>query len=161
MPEENVEKGNPYLPKLRMILGQVLEQYGIGYQHFSPLLIDTDTQPESLLDEDDVELVLEQISPDLNYLKIATDRPAYFSPYIERMYEETGLVVQMEAKGQTSVNGINVVLDMEWEGSCHREYMKEQILYIPIYKRPWSKLEMEQNLDISIPIGYNTMIVKG
>ena len=67
----------------------------------------------------------------------------------------------MEAKGQTSVNGINVVLDMEWEGSCHREYMKEQILYIPIYKRPWSKLEMEQNLDISIPIGYNTMIVKG
>ena len=79
---------------------QVLDRYGIGYREFRPLLIDTDTQPESLLDEDDAELVLGQISQDLNFLIIATERPAYFSSYIERMYEETGLIVQLEQKGQ-------------------------------------------------------------
>ena len=161
MAEEEQAKGNPYLHQLRKLLEQVLEQYGREYRHFSPLLIDTDTPPESLLDEDDVGLVLEQISHDLNFIKIATDRPAYFAPYIERMYEDTGLVVQVTPKGQASLSGVNAVLDMEWQGRCHREYMVEPILYLPIYKRPWIKMEFEQNLDISIPIGYNTVIVKG
>ena len=123
MAEEEQAKGNPYLHQLRKLLEQVLEQYGREYRHFSPLLIDTDTPPESLLDEDDVGLVLEQISQDLNFIKIATDRPAYFAPYIERMYEDTGLVVQVTPKGQASLSGVNAVLDMEWEGRCHREYM--------------------------------------
>ncbi len=39
--------------------------------------------------------------------------------------------------------------------------MKEGILYIPVYKRPWTQVKIQQNLDISIPIGYNTVIVKG
>lgn len=157
---EDVRKENPYLPSLRMILEQVLEKYGKDYREFCPLLIDTDTPPESMLDEDDVELVLEQISPDLNFLKIVTERPAYFASYIERMYEDTGLVVQTEEKGQVSMEGVNVVLDMEQKGSCNSRYMKEQVLYIPIYKKPWNGVEELQNLDISIPIGYNTVIVK-
>lgn len=157
---EGVRKENPYLPQLRMILEQVLETYGMDYRDFCPLLIDTDTLPESMLDEDDVEIVLEQISDDLNFLKILTDRPAYFETYIERMYEDAGLVVQIEEKGQVSMEGINVVLDMEQKGSCSR-YMKEQALYIPVYKKPWKEVEGLQNLDISIPIGYNTVIVKG
>ncbi|MCI9533119.1 MAG: hypothetical protein HFH38_15745 [Lachnospiraceae bacterium] len=140
---------------------QVLDRYGIGYREFRPLLIDTDTQPESLLDEDDAELVLGQISQDLNFLIIATERPAYFSSYIERMYEETGLIVQLEQKGQALPEGINLVLDMEQDGGYHRKYIKEQIIYLPLYKRPWVRADVGQNLDISIPIGYNTMIVKG
>lgn len=159
--EEGLQKGNPYLHQFRGLLEQVLEQYGREYRDFSPLFIDTDTLPESLLDEDEVGLVLEQISQDLNFLKIATDRPAYFAPYIERMYEDTGLVVQVEAKRQASLYGINAVLDMEWQGGCHKKFMVEPILYLPIYKRPWEAVGMEQNLDISIPIGYNTVIVKG
>ena len=157
---EEVEEGNPFLPRLRMILEQVLEIYGINYQKFSPLLIDTDTLPESMLDEDDVALVLEQISTDLNFLKIVTDRPAYFQGYIERMYEDTGLVVQLEEPGQVSPEGVNVVLDMEKHGNYHNQFMREGTLYLPIYKRPWSKVKILQNLDISVPIGYNTVIVK-
>lgn len=154
-------EGNPFLPRLREILEKILEKYGMDYRTFSPLLLDTDTLPESMLDEDDVELVLEQISMDLNFLKIATDRPAYFASYIERMYEDTGLVVQVEGRQEISLEGINVILDMERKGTCHYRYMKEGILYIPVYKRPWSYVKMLENLDISVPIGYNTVIVKG
>ncbi len=159
-PEEILPEGNPFLPRLRMILEQVLELYGMNYRKFAPLLLDTDTPPESMLDEDEVELVLEQISPGLNFLKIATDRPAYFRAYIERMYEDTGLVVQLEDREEISMTGVNVILDMEKKGFCHNRYMQENILYIPVYKRPWSRVKMMENLDISIPVGYNTVIVK-
>ncbi len=138
----------------------ILAQYGRDYRTFSPLLLDTDTLPESMLEEDDVEEVLGQISKDLNFLKIVTDRPAYFRPYIERMYEDTGLVVQMEGREEISFEGINVILDMEKKGDCHYRYMQEGILYLPIYKRPWSPVKTSGNLDISVPIGYNTVIVK-
>lgn len=149
---------NSFLPYFRRIMEQVLEQYQIPYQDFRPLLLDTDTPPESMLSEDDVEQVLEQISGDLNFLRIATNRPVYFSYYIERMYEENGLVVQLEEKRQFSLEGINVVLDMEQKGAFRRECIRENIHYIPVYKKPWNQ---GQNLDISVPIGYNTVIVKG
>ena len=159
--EEDAAEGNPFLPQLRWILEQALEKYGMDYRIFRPLLLDTDTPPESMLEEDDVALVLEQISSDLNFLRIATGRPAYFASYIDKMYEDTGLVVQTEAQEEISLDGVNVILDMERKGNCHYRYMKEGILYIPLYKRPWSQVKMMQNLDISIPIGYNTVIVKG
>lgn len=156
--QEEVFRENKFLPFLRNILEQVLKQYELGYGEFHPLLVDTDTPPESMLSEDDVEQVLEQISKDLNFLQIITDRPAYFSYYVEKMYEDSGLVVQLEGKDSFSLNGVNVVLDMERKGDMRRECMKENIHYIPIYKKSWSQGE---NLDISIPIGYNTVIVKG
>ena len=159
--QEEEAEGNPFLPRLREILEKVLEKYGMDYRTFSPLLLDTDTPPESMLDEDDVELALEQISRDLNFLKIVTDRPAYFASYIERVYEDTGLVVQVEGREEISLEGINVILDMERKGNCHSRYMKEGVLYVPVYKRPWSYVKMLENLDISVPIGYNTVIVKG
>lgn len=154
-------RGNPFLPKLRSILEQLLPMYQISYKEFRPLMIDTDSPPESLLDEDSVAVVLEQISEDLNFLRIATDRPAYFSDYIQRMYEETGLVVQMEPKEQEISRDVNVILDMEQQGDIARRYMRAETLYIPVFKRQWRRLEPLQNLDISIPIGYNTVIVKG
>jgi len=158
---EEEEKGNPFLPKLRSILEHLLPMYQISYREFRPLLIDTDTTPESLLDDDPAEIVLDQISDDLNFLRISTDRPAYFSEYIQRMYEESGLVVQIEDKGQEVLEDVNVILDLEERGDCSRKYMREYILYIPVFKRKWNRLETLQNLDISIPIGYNTVIVKG
>lgn len=154
-------RGNPFLPKLRSILEQLLPMYQISYKEFRPLMIDTDSPLESLLDEDSVAVVLEQISEDLNFLRIATDRPAYFSDYIQRMYEETGLVVQTEPKEQEISGDVNVILDMEQQGDIARRYMRAETLYIPVFKRQWRRLEPLQNLDISIPIGYNTVIVKG
>ncbi len=154
-------RNNPYLFQLRKILEQVLKQYHMSYREFHPLLVDTDTPPESLLDEDEVAVVLEQLSEDLNFLKIATDRPAYFSDYIQRMYENSGLVVQTEPKEQAVTGDVNVILDMEKLGNCPMRYMREHTLYIPVYKRKWERVQTMQNLDISIPIGYNTVIVKG
>lgn len=158
IPEEESRKENPYLPKLRFLLEQILEQYQMSYREFCPLLIDSDTPPESMLQEDDVSLVLDQISRDLNFLKIATDRPVYFSSFIERMYEDTGLIVQIEEKNSVSLEQVNAVLDLEQQGGLPGAYIKDGIRYIPIYKKPWNQAE---NLDISVPIGYNTVIVKG
>lgn len=152
---------NPYLHKMRGVLEQVLQRSKMSYRDFRPLLIDTDMPPESLLDEDQVEIMLEQISQDLNFLRIVTDRPAYFADYIQRMYEDNGLVVQTCPKGQENSADINVILDMEQKGDCPLKYVKENMLYIPVYKRRWSHVENVGNLDISIPIGYNTVIVKG
>lgn len=185
--EEGYPRENPYVHKLRMILEQVLPRYHLSYREFRPLLIDTDTPPESLLDEDQVEVLLEQLSEDLNFLRIVTDRPAYFADYIQRMYEDDGLVVQVCPKGEdfsADVNGdldmeerlsasnaivnmeeklsdVNVVLDMEQHGECPIKQLREDMLYIPLYKRQWRPVENMGNLDISIPIGYNTVIVKG
>ena len=50
-----------------------------------------------------------------------------------------------------------LVLDFEWEGACHFTQMQPGRYYIPIHKRPWKRGE---NLDIMVPIGYNTVIVK-
>lgn len=159
--EEDFPRENPYLHKFHIILQQILERYRMPYREFCPLLVDTDMPPESLLDEDQVEVMLEQISEDLNFLRIVTDRPAYFTDYIQRMYEDSGLVVQVCPKGQEISADINVVLDMEQKGDCPLRQMKEHMLYIPVYKRRWSCVENAGNLDISIPIGYNTVIVKG
>ncbi|MEY8392900.1 hypothetical protein D3Z36_15345 [Lachnospiraceae bacterium] len=159
--ETEDEKGNPYLLKLRSIMELLLPMYQLSYRDFRPLLIDTDTPPESLLDEDPAAIVLEQLSEDLNFLRISTDRPAYFSEYIHKMYEESGLVVQMLPKNQELSEDINVILDLEEKGDCPRDYMREHILYIPVFKRKWNHTGTWQNLDISIPIGYNTVIVKG
>ena len=149
---------NPFLVYFRGIIEQILEKYEIPYGAFHPLLLDQDTEPESMLSQDDVAVVLEQISEDLNFLRIATERPAYFSEYIEKMYVENGLVVQLEAKNDFSLEGINVVLDMEQKSGILSECINEKIHYIPIYKKPWNQGE---NLDISVPIGYNIVIVKG
>lgn len=159
--EEKYPRENPYLHKLRGILEQVLSLYKMSYKDFRPLLVDTDMPPESLLDEDQVEVLLEQISQDLNFLRIVTDRPAYFEDYIQRMYEDSGLVVQTCPKGWEFCEDTNVVLDMEQKGDCPLKYVKEHMLYIPVYKRQWCPAENMENLDISIPIGYNTVIVKG
>ncbi len=159
--EEPYPRENPYLHRMRDILEQVLERYGMTYRDFCPLLVDTDMLPESLLDEDQVETMLEQISQDLNFLRIVTDRPAYFADYIQRMYEDSGLVVQVCSRGQEISEDVNVILDMEQKGDCPLKYVKEHMLYIPVYKRRWSSVENAGNLDISIPIGYNTVIVKG
>lgn len=50
-----------------------------------------------------------------------------------------------------------LVLDFEWEGSSYEGQAGMGRHYIPIHKKPW---EVADNLDITVPIGYNTVIVK-
>lgn len=157
-PEEPSRKENPYLPQLWYLLKQILQEKQLPLREMRLLILDTDRPPESLLTEDDVSLVLAQMSEDLNFLTIWTDRPAYFEDYVETMYEENGLLVQVEGKRGQGRSEFHVLLDFEQKGGIRNIPLKEPSLYISIYKKSW---ETAENLDICIPIGYNTVIVKG
>ena len=52
----------------------------------------------------------------------------------------------------------NVILDFEKPGDRGAEIKFGGKIYIPIFKRRW---EAAKNLDIAVPIGYNTVTVKG
>ena len=45
-----------------------------------------------------IDVVLDLIYEDLNYLTVVTDRSEYFTDFAETVYEETGLLVQMSEK---------------------------------------------------------------
>lgn len=114
-------------------------------------------QKREHLDEQ-LDTVLALLTPGLNHLQIRTDRQSYFTDFCQNMFEENGLVVQVEGKEKTSFPHKCMVLDMETEGAMMTELLREDIIYLPIYKKPW---QIAPNLDITVPIGYNTVIVKG
>jgi hypothetical protein len=114
-------------------------------------------QKREHLDEQ-LDTVLGLLVTGLNHLQIRTGRSLYFENFCQLMLEENGLVVQVEGKDKTSFPHKSIVLDMETEGSMMTELLREDIIYIPIYKKPW---QIAPNLDITVPIGYNTVIVKG
>lgn len=160
--DEEEWKENPYLFCFRYILEQILAQKKISYRDFSPVLID-EKKDGMLMMEEDIWTVLKQLERDLNALTIITDRGQEFLDYASRMQEETGLMVSVLEKGKTGTKEIqalqgNVMIDFEREGHFCTAEKKAGYCYLPIYKIPWKKGE---NLDIIVPIGYNTMIVKG
>jgi hypothetical protein len=114
-------------------------------------------QRREYLDEQ-LDTVLSQLSEELNHLQIRTDRSAYFEEFCQSMFEENGLVVQVEGKEKRQFPRGSVVLDLETEGLMMSGLLREDIIYLPIYKKPW---QIAPNLDITVPIGYNTVIVKG
>ena len=140
-------------------------------------IIDEEPENYSIFEPADVSDVLDQLAPELNDLTIFTDRPAYFEGFAETMYEENGLIVMLfpkknlrECCGSTErrdslkngfisrgKTGQKLVLDFEWEGSCYLSQLKMKKGYIPIHKKPW---KIGENLDIAVPFGYNTVIVK-
>ena len=107
--------------------------------------------------------VLEQIGDDVNTLTIYTDRAAYFWEFVETMYEKNGLVSLIVSKkhlglAKKTVGCSSIFLfDFEWDGAFYEKQIALGKHYIPIHKRAWRTAE---NLDIAVPIGYNTVIVK-
>ena len=107
--------------------------------------------------------VLEQIGDELNALTIYTDRPAYFHEFAETMYEKTGLVSLIVSKKRLGLaknkekNSSILLLDFEWNSALYEKQIALGKHYIPIHKKTWRTAE---NLDIAVPIGYNTVIVK-
>ena len=151
------EKGNCYLPQLREIIEIILEKRKIPYEQFAPVLIDGGDVQDTLLGA-------ELLGRDLNRLTILTDRPAYFTEYTDSMYEENGLIVELSLKDAQKIaelsaegTGSNVILDFETTGERKGEIKFGKKLYIPVFKKRW---ESAGNLDIAVPIGYNTMIVR-
>lgn len=163
-----ITRENPYLPQLREVMEQILTIKAIDYRDFSPIFIDGDDSKQCLE-------AAKVLSEDLNRLIIFTERAAYFSSFVENMYEEQGLIVEIFSKTDAMDGKLlrqkelgNVVLDFEQPESEIKAYHYGEKLYIPIFKRAWtlvSRKSLEEaqehsiNLDIAVPIGYNTVIV--
>ncbi len=171
---------NQYLRNFRPVFFAILKEKEILPERVELEILDEEPEDYSIFEPADTKDVLEQLSADLNFLTIYTDRPAYFEEFAETMYEENGLIVMVLSKedfisagggnavygkgrrgarnaGARAKAGPELVLDFEWKGRCYDEQMRPGRYYIPIHKKPW---ETAENLDIIVPIGYNTVIVK-
>lgn len=152
---------NIFLMNFRPVYMEILSAKGILPEKAELIVIDEE-DGEGIFETSDARDVLEQIAEDLNFLTIYTDRPAYFEGFAETMYEENGLVVMIFSKQElrwkwTKMTGGKLILDFEWNGNCYDWLIRPGKYYIPIHKKPW---ETGENLDIIVPIGYNTVIVK-
>lgn len=116
-----------------------------------------EAQKNDHLEEQLQELLL-QLIPGLNHLCICTGRPAHFADFTERMCEENGLLVQLFDPEDFSFPGRSVAFDFIPKGRLPGGHLRGDIIYLPIYKKQW---QIAENLDITVPIGYNTVIVKG
>ena len=158
IPSLKKENNNPFLPQIREIMEQILSIRNIPYERFIPILIDGADSKATLLSA-------ERLGKDLNRILIFTDRPEYFEEYADNMYEEQGLIAEIFLKSRDKMEEVakkdfygNVILDFEEKEKKSLAEMFGNKVYIPIFKRQW---EWTENLDIAVPIGYNTMTVKG
>lgn len=157
---------NEFLQNFRPIYFSILKAKQLRPERVEIEVIDEESEGYSIFEPADVRDVLMQLSCDLNFLTIYTDRPVYFEQFAETMYGENGLVVLLFPKSflkhcssnfRLGSGNAKVILDFEWEGKCYDGQMQDGNYYIPIHKKPWQTAE---NLDIVVPIGYNTVIVK-
>ena len=172
---------NPWIFATRSIIEQILwqkrdvireEKEELGgrltrkqlYRDFKPLIIDTDTPDQVFGEDDDVDQILRQLSPGLNFLEICTNRPEYFVSFTVWLEMEYGLMTRIFPPDAMRQSHANVVLDMERRGVMYTDRLMPNVLYVPFYKHRWKLHETEeqemQNLDIEVPIGYNVLIVK-
>lgn len=154
---------NVFLRNFRPIFLGILKEKKLQPGQVALEIIDEEPDGMGIFEPAGVKEVLGQLMEDLNFLTIYTERPAYFYELAETMYEENGLLVvlfpKQAWKRQTACKkSVTLVLDFEWEGACHLGQIQPGRYYIPIHKKPWKQGE---NLDIIVPIGYNTVIVKG
>lgn len=155
---------NAFLREFRPIFLEILKAKKLPPAEVALEVIDEEAdEGRGVFEPASVCEVLGQLVEDLNYLTIYTERPAYFYVFAETMYEENGLLVMLFPKCEVmrqmaQRTSATVVLDFEWEGTCHFCQMRPNRYYVPIHKKPWKQGE---NLDIIVPIGYNTVIVKG
>ncbi len=145
---------NPCICYMQSILNQVMRNRNLTYQNLELILIDA--QQEA--DDEDIEEILWQICGRLNYLLLVTDRPYHYEAFICEMFEQTGLIVQQVPKSQRNRARGNLILDFERsENNDPGTFMRTDAIYLPIYKKQW---EIAENLDITVPVGYNTLVVE-
>ncbi len=186
--EESID--NPWIDDTRKIVEQILKQKGQTYRTFCPLIIDIDIPDQVFGEEDDVDRILRQLYPGLNFLELCTDRPEHFSEMTEWLAVEYGLLARMLPLREMRESQAGMVLDLQRHGELHIQKFARDVIYVPFYKRRWrecqkteqEKLQEEQeiqkmtalsekrpentdliqgqNLDIEVPIGYNVVIVK-
>lgn len=156
---------NPYLIDFAPVFCGMLAEKQLSLGRVVLEVIDEEAENYSRFEPTDTLGVLEQIGSMLNYLTIYTERPQYFYKFAKRMYDENGLLVSLFPKGkwrsspETEARGDlhHMVLDFEWKGKSRIATVGHGWSYVVIHKKPW---KMAENLDISVPFGYNIVIVK-
>lgn len=165
---------NYFLADFEPVFQGILKARGLKPKYLELEVIDEEPENYSMFEPADVKDVLSQLSQELNFLTIYTERAEYFKEFAEIMYEENGLVVMFFSKKELyrgreplfwkkKWNTMErnwtekLVLDFEWEGTCYQTQIRQGKYYIPIHKKPW---KIAENLDIVVPFGYNTVIVK-
>jgi len=129
----------------------------IPFQKLELVIIDAEEGRDQ--DDDDIQTVLYGLERQLNYLLLITDRPDRYEAFMDEMYEENGLIVQLLPKSARRQARGNLVLDFERSGGILEESAANtKAVCLPVYKRPW---EISENLDILVPVGYNTLVVDG
>ena len=165
---------NAYLRDFVPVLGQILKEKQIAPEKLHLEIIDEESEEKSIFEPVGVDEVLDQLADELNHLTVYTDRPAHFQAFAEQIYEENGLMPLIFTKKQlksrsfsgarawrterhAAWGGRYTRFGFEWEGQCYFNLLAQGKNYIPIHKKPW---KIAENLDIIVPFGYNTVIVK-
>ena len=166
---------NRYLREFTPIFMELLREKGIAVQKLNLEVIDEESERESIFEPAGIDEVLWQLADHLNYLTIYTERPKHFEEFADTVYIENGLMTVLKPKSELREQFLSdirngqegkkkgdfsfekLVLDFEWNGPCYFGVMKTGKDYIPIHKKPW---KIAENLDIIVPFGSNTVIVK-
>ena len=155
---------NYYLEEFAFLFFAVLKEKGINPAKIELIIFDEEAETSDVFERAGVLEVLYQLREHINALCIYTDRPEYFSDFAECASEENGLLTMILPKSEQNKvqrlpqnNRSKIILDFERKGICYQIGGNRNYGYIPIYKKPW---EMRENLDIIVPFGYNTVIVK-
>lgn len=148
---------NPCIPQMDVIIKNVAKRRQVTYQKVELIVIDAEEGYED--DREDIMVTLAKLVQGLNYLLLITDRPGSYGYFMDTVYEESGLIVQQVPKSARKGARGNFILDFERSGGISADTMiRPEAIYLPIYKKPW---EIAENLDIIVPVGYNTLVVEG
>ena len=163
--EQNVTYVNPFLVDFLPVFYGILEARQINLRCMELIIWDEELEERHIFERADARDVLYQLGPKLNALTIYTERPEYYVSFVRQMDEEWGLqVVVLPKKGKKNGSILQtgcdrgLVLDFEWNSTEKVMPIDKQCYYVPIHKKPW---KIAENLDILVPFGYNTVIVKG
>lgn len=149
---------NPCISNMRSIVEHVIADREVTFQKLELVILDAGSE-QDVQDDFDIQDTLSQLAFGLNYLLLVTDRPDFYENFVFDMYEENGLIVQQVEKSVCKNVRGNFVLDFERAGEVPKESMlRPGVIYVPIYKKPW---EIGENLDIKVPVGYNTLVIEG
>ena len=149
---------NPCISNMRSIVEHVIADREVTFQKLELVILDAGSE-QDVQDDFDIQDTLSQLAFGLNYLLLVTDRPDFYENFVFDMYEENGLIVQQVEKSVCKNVRGNFVLDFERAGEVPKESMlRPGVIYLPIYKKPW---EIGENLDIKVPVGYNTLVIEG
>ncbi len=156
---------NPCLMDFAPIFLTVIKEKAMNPAKVELVILDEESEEESIFERAGVLEVLYQLKEYINAMTIYTGRSEFFAEFVESTYEETGLltVIRPKKEQKRAIVGQNkdrntIILDFEWRGMCYNFGGSANCAYIPVHKKPW---EIRENLDIIVPFGYNTVIVKG